>query len=214
MLERDQGAEEPDPMAGVLCMHCGSGEDDNLLLLCDGATCFASQCRLDLHPHDHHIASTRTFEVIHFLSYHAGCDGAMHTFCAGLMAVPEGEWFCPECAEAQLAPPLGGPVAHGAGPAVLDLSDGDEDPAYGPAAASRMPDSAATAASGGRRDGRRRGSPVSAHAQSGSAGAASAAAHPLEDWGGAGSEEDDVLLVPQRQPFSSAQPSAGRSASR
>ena len=24
-------------MAGVLCMHCGSGDDDDLLLLCDGA---------------------------------------------------------------------------------------------------------------------------------------------------------------------------------
>ncbi len=34
---RDQGEVEADPMDGVLCMHCGSGEDDNLLLLCDGA---------------------------------------------------------------------------------------------------------------------------------------------------------------------------------
>lgn len=35
--ERDQASQEPDPMAGVLCMHCGSGDDDDLLLLCDGA---------------------------------------------------------------------------------------------------------------------------------------------------------------------------------
>ena len=47
--ERDQASQEPDPMAGVLCMHCGSGDDDDLLLLCDGAISAPLYSLLQLH---------------------------------------------------------------------------------------------------------------------------------------------------------------------
>lgn len=46
---------------GLHCQHCGSGENEDRLLLCDR------------------------------------CDTAWHTYCVGLDAVPEGEWFCPRC---------------------------------------------------------------------------------------------------------------------
>ncbi|GAB4823508.1 hypothetical protein N2152v2_010554 [Parachlorella kessleri] len=32
-----------------------------------------------------------------------GCDRACHTYCAGVDGIPEGEWFCPQCQEAQEA---------------------------------------------------------------------------------------------------------------
>ena len=31
----------------------------------------------------------------------AGCDRAMHTYCAGLRAVPRGAFFCPNCRQAR-----------------------------------------------------------------------------------------------------------------
>ncbi len=37
VVEKDQAAAEADPLAHVQCLHCGSGDDDNLLMLCDGA---------------------------------------------------------------------------------------------------------------------------------------------------------------------------------
>jgi hypothetical protein len=51
----------------------------------------------------------------------------MHTYCAGLMSVPEGDWHCPECAEAAAAPAESGPAANGSAPAVLDVSDEDDE---------------------------------------------------------------------------------------
>ena len=34
-----------------------------------------------------------------------GCDATCHVACAGLAAVPEGDWFCTRCATAAEAPP-------------------------------------------------------------------------------------------------------------
>ena len=51
----------------------------------------------------------------------------MHTYCAGLMAVPEGDWHCPECAGAAAAPAESGPAANGSAPAVLDVGDDDDE---------------------------------------------------------------------------------------
>ena len=52
------------------CVVCGSGEQADVLLLCDS------------------------------------CNSAYHTFCLDppLAAVPEGDWYCPDCAPT-LAPP-------------------------------------------------------------------------------------------------------------
>lgn len=46
----------------------------------------------------------------------------MHTFCANLMAVPEGEWYCPECVEAQV--PLMQRSARTV-PIMMDISDSE-----------------------------------------------------------------------------------------
>mmetsp|Transcript_8248 Transcript_8248/g.24625 ORF Transcript_8248/g.24625 Transcript_8248/m.24625 type:complete len:552 (-) Transcript_8248:3183-4838(-) len=100
--ERDQASVEADPLAHVHCLRCGGGEDDHLLLLCDG------------------------------------CDRAMHTFCAGLSEVPEGQWYCPDCAAAAeredpTAAPASSTAAVGAGDEdawpelnVADFSDIEE----------------------------------------------------------------------------------------
>lgn len=100
----------------------------------------------------------------------------MHTYCAGLMAVPEGDWHCPECAEAAAAPSESGPAANGSAPAVLDASDDDDEELAVAAGSSRQ---------GARR---RRGvlasgrAPAAAGHETGGRGAAAAAAeHTLED---------------------------------
>ena len=53
-------------LAATICYVCGSGDNDEMLLMCENDA--------------------------------AGCTRAAHTYCVGLDAVPEGEWFCGKCA--------------------------------------------------------------------------------------------------------------------
>lgn len=227
-------------MAGVMCMQCGSGDDDNLLLLCDGGRLtdtlvvpvyHTAACSLTALPmrHAHHLWASYLASRCRAMSQAkgnmrmaraAGCDRAMHTWCAGLMAVPEGEWFCPECA-AQQPQLLSGRANASAASQMLLLPDSDDDvatdPAFVPAAAEES-----AAAEQQLRGGRRRRGPLhTARDRDAGGGDISGGygptAHPLEDLedGNSGAsegidDEDDVLLS-QRHAFTSTQLPQGQS---
>jgi hypothetical protein len=52
-----------------------------------------------------------------------GCDAAQHQQCAGVQQVPEGDWFCSQCAGASGAPSAG--ASAGAGK--LEELEGEEE---------------------------------------------------------------------------------------
>ena len=103
-----------DPLEHLVCMECAGVQDEDLILLCDGATPLC--CVFKMHSGPNHPPAPSVLLPVfsHSLlgasdmlpprqnggSWAAGCNQGCHTYCARppLDGVPAGAWYCAVCA--------------------------------------------------------------------------------------------------------------------